>query len=212
MLTVYAIPPSLYCAKLRVLLRYKSLTWEEVPPPGGYGSEAYKALVPGGNLPALRHGELLIADSEAIAEYLEECWPDPPALPADPADRARARALSRFHDTRLEPAVRACFAHLPGRAPATAARAGELSHEITARLAQLARLLADMTDAGESLTLGECGYPISFAWLDALGPHLGLEIAWPDDVAAYRARLERLPAVAEELAAYRPILTDFFAA
>ena len=127
MLTVYAIPPSLYCAKLRVLLRHKSLTWEEVSPPGGYGSEAYKALVPGGNLPALRHGELLIADSEAIAEYLEECWPDRPALPADPADRARARARSRFHDTRLEPAVRACFAHLPGRAPATPTRAGELS-------------------------------------------------------------------------------------
>ncbi|MEM6624117.1 MAG: glutathione S-transferase N-terminal domain-containing protein, partial [Pseudomonadota bacterium] len=87
MLRVYAIPVSLYCAKLRILLRHKGLAWEEVAPPGGYGSAAYKDHVPSGNLPALLDGDLLIADSEAIAEYLEERHPDPPMLPGDAPSR-----------------------------------------------------------------------------------------------------------------------------
>ena len=49
MLTMYAIPPSLYCAKLRILLRFKGLEWTEIPPPGGYGSAEYRALVPAGS-------------------------------------------------------------------------------------------------------------------------------------------------------------------
>ena len=68
MLTVFTVPVSLYCAKLRIVLRHKKLEWREELPPGGYGSDAYKQIVPSGNLPALRDGDLLIADSEAIAE------------------------------------------------------------------------------------------------------------------------------------------------
>ena len=81
MLTIYAIAPSLYCAKLRILLRHKQLAWEEVPPPGGYGSDQYKRLIASGNLPALVDGSLTLADSEAIAEYLNELHPDPAMLP-----------------------------------------------------------------------------------------------------------------------------------
>src|SRR5207249_4664662 len=47
-------------------------------------------------VPALEHGELCIAESSAIAEYLEDVFP-PPAyprlLPADVRERARARQL-----------------------------------------------------------------------------------------------------------------------
>ena len=81
MLTIYAIPISLYCAKLRILLRHKKIQWQELPPPGGYGSAEYKSIVPSGNLPALVDGSLLLADSEAIAEYLNEKYPNPPMLP-----------------------------------------------------------------------------------------------------------------------------------
>jgi hypothetical protein len=37
-------------------MRFKRLAWSELPPPGGYGSEAYTALVPAGSLPALKVG------------------------------------------------------------------------------------------------------------------------------------------------------------
>ncbi|MDP3523260.1 MAG: glutathione S-transferase family protein [Hoeflea sp.] len=203
MLTIYAIPPSLYCAKLRIVLRHKRLEWRELPPPGGYGSADYKQIVPSGNLPAMVDGDLLLADGEAIAEYLEERHPQPPLMPEDPTARAKMRERGRFHDTRLEPALRALFGSIEPHNRDTDLNVRQ-SALLSEKLGQLARML----EAGPELCfgLGDCGYPISFAWMDALTPPLSLAITWPDTVVAYRARLEAEPAVAEELAAYRPIL------
>lgn len=206
---IYAIPVSLYCAKLRILLRHKKLEWREELPPGGYGSSAYKEIVPTGNLPAMVDGDLRLADSEAIAEYLEEAYPEPPALPLLAADRAKVRERSRFHDTRLEPALRALFPTI-ARDKRDRALAARQSQEISTRLTQLAVLLEGALP--ERLTLGDCGYPISFAWLDLLSSPLGLEIEWPDRVNEYRSTVEAFPAVARELADYRPKLQDWLAA
>ena len=209
MLTVYAIPVSLYCAKLRIVLRHKALEWNELPPPGGYRSDEYKQIVPSGNLPALADGGLLIADSEAIAEYLNEKHAEPPMLPAEPAERAKVRERSRFHDTRLEPEVRTLFAHMPesGRDEAVLANR---SHAISARLAHLGRMIEAVPPKPEhGLTLADCGFPVTFAWLDGLTPKLGLEIAWPEAVTAYRTGLEEHDAIAAELAEYGPRLKEW---
>lgn len=56
-----------------------------------------RKVSPTGKLPVLHHGGLVIPDSLAIIEYLEEAFPPPsyPALwPADRALRARARWLA----------------------------------------------------------------------------------------------------------------------
>jgi glutathione S-transferase/maleylpyruvate isomerase len=209
MLTVYSIPVSLYCAKLRILLRAKGVEWEEIPPPGGYGSNEYKTVVPSGNLPALRHGDLLLCDSEAIAEYVNELHPEPPLLSPEPTARARERDRGRFHDTRFEPSLRTVFPHLPGRPPPPAGFLEAQSAAINARLDQLAGLLALSPGAGEVLSLGDCGYPITFGWIDAIGPRMGLKIALPEPVAAYRARIETHPPVAAELGSYLPTLAAF---
>ena len=81
MLTIYSVPVAVYCAKLRILMRHKGIKWTELAPPGGYGSAEYKAIVPSGNLPAMIHDGFMLADSEAIAEYLEETFPQVPMLP-----------------------------------------------------------------------------------------------------------------------------------
>lgn len=203
MLILCAIPVSLYSAKTRIALRHKGLVWQEVPPPGGYGSDTYKRIVASGNLPALSDDGFLIADSEAIAEYLEERYPLPPMLPDDVQGRARMRERSRFHDTRLEPELRRLFDHIAPdrRDPDIVARQ---SAALSARLGQLARLL----DTGPELAvgLGDFGLPVSFAWIDALTPPLGLDIDWPEPVRRYQARVLTAPAVAAELAAYEPAL------
>ena len=207
-LTVYAIPPSLYCAKLRILLRHKRLDWEELPPPGGYGSDEYKRTVPSGNLPALVDGTLQIADSEAIAEYLEEKHPNPPMLPDTPAARAKVRERSRFHDTRLEPALRVLFPHIAS-GDDTGGIAERQSTELSARLGQLGRMLADTPPDRERLDLGDCGYPVTFAWIDGLTPVMGLDIDWPGDVIAYREILLGKPAVKEEMSRYQMVLDEW---
>ena len=41
-------------------------------PPDGYGSEVYRAIIPAGTIPAIDQDGFRLADSEAIAEYLDE--------------------------------------------------------------------------------------------------------------------------------------------
>jgi glutathione S-transferase len=48
---------------------------------------------PAGRLPVLHHDDLLIWDSLAICEYLNELAPDAQLWPADRAQRARARSI-----------------------------------------------------------------------------------------------------------------------
>lgn len=210
MLQIYAVPVSLYCAKLRILLRHKGLEWEEIPPPGGYGSQAYKKVMPSGNLPALTDGNLSIGDSEAIAEYLEEKHPSPEMLPDNPVDRAKVRERSRFHDTRLEPEVRKLFPHvLPGDRNDDLVR--QQADAIQVRLDQLEKLTSNISrEISAQLTLGDCGYPITFAWLDMLNVPLGLNLTYPYGVLEYRERLEAVSAVSQELSDYRPKLKSWF--
>jgi glutathione S-transferase/maleylpyruvate isomerase len=209
MLTIYTIPVSLYCAKLRLLLRHKGLGWQELAPPGGYGSKEYRQLVPAGNLPALKDGDLLLSDSEAIAEYLNEKYSIPAMLPDDISVRANIRQLSRFHDTRMEPAVRALFSFLPP-SPGDPAFFEAQFTKINTRLQQLAQVLED-GHAVEELTLGDCGFPITFVWLDVLSSLFEQTIEWPEAVAAYRSKIEQHPAVAAELSDYVPKLTHWLA-
>ena len=58
-------------------------------------SAPYKALHPQGLVPALQTDgdDRLLIQSPAIIEWLEERYPPPPLLPADPAGRAKVRAL-----------------------------------------------------------------------------------------------------------------------
>ena len=202
MLTVYTVPISLYCAKLRIVLRHKALKWEEQSPIGGYGSDEYKSIVPSGNLPALVDGKLLIADSEAIAEYLEEICPSPAMLPAKPDARAKTREAGRFHDTRLEPELRKIFKTISSKNQDQKLKDSQET-EINIRLHQLSKLL---NPEPNHLFLGDCGYPISFSWLDALIPLLSLKIKWPTEIETWRNKIEHFPAVKNELADYRPKL------
>lgn len=56
---------------------------------------AFKALNPQGLVPALvTDDEQVLMQSPAIIEWLEEAYPTPALLPADPIDRARVRALA----------------------------------------------------------------------------------------------------------------------
>lgn len=203
MLTIYAVPVSVYNAKLRILLRHKGIAYEELPPPGGYGSAEYKAIVPSGNLPAMIHDGFMLADSEAIAEYLEEAFPNTPMLPDTVQLRAKAREKSRMHDTRLEPAVRGLYPYVDYKTRNVDAikRQGEA---ISKALDALALLLATDPLDTTKLWMCDCGFAVTFAWIKAFEATIGLQVTWPEAVLAYDARLRAHPEVAKELLAYKP--------
>jgi glutathione S-transferase len=61
------------------------------------------ALNPSGLTPVLKEGEVLVlCESRAIVDHLEETYPDPPLLPHDPAERAEARRLIQWFDRKFD--------------------------------------------------------------------------------------------------------------
>jgi glutathione S-transferase len=46
-----------------------------------------------GRVPTLEHGDFALGESSAIVEYLDQVFPEPPVLPREPRERARARQL-----------------------------------------------------------------------------------------------------------------------
>jgi glutathione S-transferase/maleylpyruvate isomerase len=202
---LYATPVSVYSCKLRLALALKGLEWTELPPPGGYGSAEYKAIVPQGTVPALVHGDFVLSESDAIVEYLDEIGAGAPLMPDRPRDRARARALSRFIDTRLEPAARALFPLVGAGAPVPeAARAALMRHlETLSALAGPGPFLG-----GARPGLPDCGlWPVA-AVLAMLDRALALGLPPP----ALADSAWGVPEVADHLADYRLALTEWAAA
>lgn len=60
---------------------------------GEQKSQDYLALNPQGMVPALQVDGVVLTQSPAILEWLEEICPEPPLLPRDPVSRARVRAM-----------------------------------------------------------------------------------------------------------------------
>ncbi len=96
-LILYSYFRSSAAYRVRIALNLKGLDHEIRPVhlvKGEQKDEAYRALNPQGLVPTLVHGERRIGQSGAILEYLEETWPEPALLPADPAARARVRQIA----------------------------------------------------------------------------------------------------------------------
>lgn len=87
--------------RVRIALQLKRLPYEAVPvhlvKDGGQQHQpGYRAKSPLGIVPVLEtDGGMVLTQSLAIIEYLDETHPAPPLLPADPEDRARVRAIAQ---------------------------------------------------------------------------------------------------------------------
>lgn len=83
--------------RVRLALGLKGLAYEQVPHDLRTGAQAtpdYRALNPQALLPTLEADDLVLTQSPAILEWLDERFPDPPLLPADPDARAVVRAMA----------------------------------------------------------------------------------------------------------------------
>lgn len=90
-----------YVRKVLVALAIKGVAHEVDPITPFYGNDEFSRLSPLRRIPVLIDGDLVLNDSTIICEYLDETYPDPPLMPSSPADRAKARWLEEFADSRL---------------------------------------------------------------------------------------------------------------
>ncbi|HEV7134747.1 MAG TPA: glutathione S-transferase family protein [Gaiellaceae bacterium] len=103
MLTLYDAPRCPYCARARIVLAEKSVDFETIEidltdrPAWIYEKNG------SGRVPVLEEDGWLLPESAVIMEYLEERYPAPALLAADPAERALARLWIFRHDDFTRP-------------------------------------------------------------------------------------------------------------
>ena len=184
MLTLYDAARCPYCARVRIVLAEKDVEYEAIAidladrPAWIYEKNST------GRVPVIEEDGWVLPESSVIMEYLEERYPEPPLLAADPADRALARLWIFRHDDFTKPYY--------------ALRRGEDGAEL--RFAeQLARLDAALEQrpwlGGAEFGLADAGY---VPWLLRARDLLGVEL---DPYPALSGWLERLlarPAAAAE--------------
>jgi glutathione S-transferase len=109
MFTIYGVPLSIHVRKVIVTALEKRLEHQVEtvfpfdPPPG------WRELSPTGKIPALRHGDLTLADSSIIVAYLERRFPELPVTPGDPVHYARALWFEEYVDSQIAPDVIGLF-------------------------------------------------------------------------------------------------------
>jgi RNA polymerase-associated protein len=139
-------------------------------------------------VPVLDDDGLVLPESRVLIEYLDERFPEPPLLPADPAARARVRLLLERFDENLGDA----YYELRRERSSSPAR-----DALEARLDRLADLVAGQPYlSGEEYGLADCAY---VPWLFRAEAALAVDVRARPALADWLERLAERPAIAAEL-------------
>ncbi len=189
-----------------VLLRHFGLPFEEVMhrfdsfDAGSRFKRAVTQLSPVGKVPLLVHGDLVVWDTLAIAEYLAEYaaenFPEQALWPRDQADRARARSLCAEMHSGFAALRSACPMNIEASLPAVGARVLAEQPAVAADLARIVGMWqAALAASGGPFLFGSFGIVDAYyAPVVARLRSYGLPV--PAEVAAYMLRLWASPGVA----------------
>jgi len=198
-------------SRVRIALALKGMT-ADMQTVGIFGAEAesrqaeYRAVNPQGLVPALvADNGLLITQSLAIIEYLDEIQPEPPLLPSSAVERALARSISLAIASEIH-------ALLPPRIALHLANAFSADQEAAARWNRhwvsegfdAVELLLAKNRRGAFAITNEPTVADVFLYPQAVGARrMGLDLTdWPH-IADVVSRLETLPAFSENAPAPR---------
>jgi len=98
MLELHQFELSHYVEKVRLILDYKGLAYRKLEVTPGIGQIDLYRLSGQRQVPVLQDGTQIIADSTAIAEYLERQYPDRPIIPTEPKLRGLTLLMEQWAD------------------------------------------------------------------------------------------------------------------
>ena len=186
MITLYDADRCPYCARVRIVLAEKAIPYETVVIDLADRPAWLYDKNPAGRVPVLEEDGLCIPESAVIMELLEERFPEPSLLPADPAHRALVRlAVWRFDDD-FSRDYYAARREDDGAAERFSSKLDALDM----------RLSSSPYLVGSDYSLADVAW---FPWLPRAEAYLGVR---GDDYPAIGAWIERLaerPAIAAEL-------------
>jgi glutathione S-transferase len=179
MITLVGFAVSNYYNKVKIALLEKGVPFEEELN-WAAKDEPTLACSPLGKVPFVRTPQGALCESQVIVEYVEEAWPTPSLMPADPFERAKVRELVTFIELHLELVARRLYpqAYFGGRvdeAVITATRA-ELERNVAA-FARLARFAPCV--AGEAFTIADCAAIVHLPLVSGAS-----KAVWGEDVLA----------------------------
>ena len=99
--TIVGNPVSPYVRKVLAACALKGVEVQLDPIVGLMGNDDFDRISPLRRIPVWVEGDVTLCDSSVIVQYIEETRPGPSLWPADPVQRAKARWLEEFADTRL---------------------------------------------------------------------------------------------------------------
>jgi stringent starvation protein A len=184
-LTLYDAARCPYCARVRIVLAEKDIPYETVEIDLSDRPGWLYEKNPSGKVPVLEDDGWVLAESAVIAEYLEERFPEPALLPADPAERALARLLVFRFDDFSDP----YYALRRGDDGAAEVFAHELEH-IDALLERMPYL------TGRVYGLADIDY---VPWMIRARDLLGVSLDEYPSLAEWLEGLTKRPAIAAEI-------------
>jgi glutathione S-transferase len=98
MMKLYSGDLSPYSARVRMQIYAKGITDIALERPRDFGTPQFRERAPIGRIPVLDIDGDLMPESEVIAEYLEEIYPEPSMLGATPRETAHIRTVARIGD------------------------------------------------------------------------------------------------------------------
>ena len=103
MARLFHVPLSPFCRKVRLSLAEKKIEVERVEERYWEQDPDFMRRNPAGKVPVLQLDGIIMSESAAICEYIEETRPEPSLMPSDPVQRLEVRRLvswfdDKFHD------------------------------------------------------------------------------------------------------------------
>ena len=166
MLVLCGLPVSNYYSKVKLALLEKGVPFEEERiGTAGVGAKSEDALrdSPLGKIPFIRTAQGPLCESQAILEYIEAAWPEPPLLPQDPYAAAKVRELIAFVDLHVELVARELYPKAFFGGTLADSDAERVRKRLGRNISALARLVRfDPYIAGPTFTQADCAAWASF--------------------------------------------------
>jgi len=162
MLVLCGFAISNYYNKVKLALLEKGVEFTEELVPPSKKSDAVLQASPLGKVPFIRTEHGTLCESQAIMDYIESRYPNPPLVPADAWGAAKVRELITFIDLHIELVVRELYgkAFFGGEiSEGNAARVRKLLTKNIAGFKQLAKFAPYV--AGDTFTQADCAAFVS---------------------------------------------------
>lgn len=109
MLELYQFEVSQYSEKVRLILDYKGLEYRKVEVTPGIGQLDLYKMSGQRQVPVLKDGDTVVADSTEIAFYLDRKYPEKPIIPTDPYLRGQCLLIEEWADESIGTKGRIAF-------------------------------------------------------------------------------------------------------